>query len=464
MTTTNIVKSLGASDIDTQELVTNLVNATKEPRQKLIDRDKKRAEVAVSNLGLLKSALSTLQDAATELGSSSKLNQVVVTSSNLSALSAKKSGVGIAREGTYSVVINQLATPDRKILNLTSSTVTSDQVLSISRGALSKEFTFPAGTTAASIVSAINADPVVGSLDIRATVITTNDSARPYAIVLEGNTGAANAFSVANTAGDQLGFTNSVPAADAELTVNGVDILRSSNTVTDAISGISLDLIAANEVGDSVTLSVANDSTSVISKVQNFVDTYNLIREFLVKATGEPVAGDDIAGSLRSDVNARSILNKIRGTLTDASSSSAGDVSHWSSLGVSLDRNGKLSLDADKFKAVFDANPDDAIMSLSSGASTPRIYAPDSVASGLAGDMARVAYKLNTSTGVVATMTTGYENRLSNVEKRQSNLDEYIERITAQYERQFAALNAALNAFKNTQKQLEQSLNLNKDN
>lgn len=69
MATANVLTSLGAADLDTKQLVTDLVNAVKEPRQLQIDSSKKKAEVAVSSLAMLKNALTNLQTAATDLGS-----------------------------------------------------------------------------------------------------------------------------------------------------------------------------------------------------------------------------------------------------------------------------------------------------------------------------------------------------------------------------------------------------------
>jgi len=472
MTTTNLIKSIGASDIDTKELVTNLVNATKEPRQKIIDKDKRRAELAISSLGLLKSALSTLQNTATEIGSVSKLNQVSLSSTNSDAVSAKKSGTGVAREGSYSVVVDKLALTDRKTLTLATATPLamseSDPKgsITISRTVDDEEITATIAfddpsTTPSSIVSAINANETVRSLNVRATVITTGISATPYAIVLESDSGEANQFSVGTSTLNSFVQDPARTGRDATLTVNGVEIKRSTNKITDAISGITLNL---TKEGESADITVTNDSSALIEKVQNFVESFNLTREFLVKATGQPVEGDDIAGSLKSDVNARGILNKLRTKLINQSSSFSGAVTHWSSLGVSFNRDGKLEFDSSKFTAAFDANPEDAITALSSNASTPRIFASDTVPSGLAGDIARIAYQMNKSTGVVSAMTKGFETRLTSVEKRQTSLDAYIERLTDQYDRQFTALNAALAAFKNTQSQLERSLNLKNDN
>ncbi|MGA1424861.1 MAG: flagellar cap protein FliD N-terminal domain-containing protein, partial [Steroidobacteraceae bacterium] len=86
MTETNVIKTLGAADLDTKQLTVDLVNAIKEPRQALIDREKTKAETAISNTALLKSALSTLKDTAAELASVSKLNKLSLSSSNTAAV------------------------------------------------------------------------------------------------------------------------------------------------------------------------------------------------------------------------------------------------------------------------------------------------------------------------------------------------------------------------------------------
>lgn len=457
MATTNVITALGAADIDTKELVTNLVNATKEPRQKIISAEKKNAEVAISSIGLLKSALSTLQSAATELGSVGKLNQISVTTTDAGVVTASKSGVGVAKAGSYAVTVARTAKPDRHVAYLSGALSTSGSyTISTSRGSVTVSVS--AGDSPSVIAQKLNSDPNLTQWGIRASVLETGDPSQPFAIMLQGRTGLAERFSVASASGASEGAFTPVGerATDANFSINGVLLTRKDNVVSDAIPGITLQL---NAVGADERLTISNDSTNLIEKVQNFVDSYNLIREFLVKATGARVEGDEIAGSLQSDVNARSILSRVRSTLIAESSSKSGAVTHWSSLGVSLNRNGELEFDSAKFSAAMEKNPDDAIQALSSGASSPRIFAPATVASGLAGDIARIAYQMTKATGLVDSMESGFEGRLTRVEAKQERLDSYVERLTAQYEKQFSALNAALAAFKNTQAQLQRSLN-----
>ena len=466
MTSASIIKSLGASEIDTAELVSNLVNATKEPRQKLIDAEKKKVDVAISSTALLKNALSTLQATATELGSAAKLNKISVSSTNASIVTVGPSSSGVAKAGNYSVEVTQLAQPQRTKSNALASnfvtTAATTLTLNRSGAALGSAIEIPIGATPAQIVSLINSSPVSATSGVRATLINTG-SENPNTIVLEGASGAAQSFAVSYT-GNDLGFgvaANTVSdAKNAKLKINKVEIERATNSISDAVTGLSFQLRSAS-VGEEVQISTATDTASIVDNVKNFVEAYNLVSEFLVKATGPKADDDDIAGSLQADSNARSIRTKLRETLTRQSTSASGAITHWGSLGVSLDRNGVLQFDESKFTKTFAANAEDAIKALSNNASTPFIFS--GAPSGLAGDVAVASYGMIRSTGVVSSMTRAFDEKLARVERKQSDLDAYVERMTAQYEKQFSALNSVLAAFKDTQNQLNRSLNLNND-
>ena len=127
---------------------------------------------------------------------------------------------------------------------------------------------------------------------------------------------------------------------------------------------------------------------------------------------------------------------------------------------MSFDRNGVLKFDNSKFSSKFESSPDDVIKALSNDRLSPNLFSQD-VVNGLAGDVASAAHALTKSTGILKAITDGYEARLDRVATKQSTLDAYIERLTAQYEKQFSALNSVLGSFMDTQKQLEQSLNNN---
>ena len=111
-----------------------------------------------------------------------------------------------------------------------------------------------------------------------------------------------------------------------------------------------------------------------------------------------------------------------------------------------------LQFDSAKFRTSFEENRKSAITALSNDASAP--YVAANQPSGLAGNIAVVAYQLTRTTGAVTAISTSGNDSLKRIEKKQTELDLYVERITAQYEKQFTAMNTALANFKNTQSQL----------
>jgi flagellar hook-associated protein 2 len=469
MTTTNIIKSMGAADIDTKELTANLVAATKAPRQKLIDAEKTKADVAISNIALLKNGLASLQQAATAIASSSKLRASQVTSSDSTVVRASQLPTTIAKTGDYSLEVDALAAPRRlKSTAMASGFTTSEEmrltlgIPGINVAADSADIVVGIGKSPAQIVTAINEWIKVNAAGsgVQASLLNTGAGA-PLTIVVQGRSGVENAITLASDKPAQLGFTELTPAANARFKVNGLTIERPSNTVTDAIEGLSLDLRSITQ--NAVTVSTKPDPTAVLENVRTFIETYNVVSDFLRKATGPKVKDDPVAGSLQNDSSARSIISRLRSTVMAEYTEKPSAVTRLSALGISFDRNGSLTLaDESRFTSAFEEMPEDVIKLLSNDAPAP--YISSGLKSGIAGDIAVISYQMASSArGTLPTIAKGYEDILARVTKKQADLDRYVERITANYENQFTALNSALAAFKSTSAQLEKSLNPSKD-
>jgi len=464
MASTNIITSLGAADLDTKQLVTDLVSAVKEPRQKVVDEAKKKAEVAISSVGLLKSALSSLQTAATDLGSLSKLNKLSISNSNSGVVIAQPGGVVAATPGNHSLTVTQLAQAKRMTSAgfATSSTVvtTADMKLTLTSG-ISPDTTettvsIAANTTVAGIVSAINAS---GS-DVTARLVNTGTGVSPYQIVLEGSTGSTNTFTVTSSDPAAIDFPTTLQdAQDAQFTLNGIAMTRSSNIISDALDGVTLRLNSVSATP--VQIGVTFDGTEIAAAVTRFADAFNLLNEFITAATGPSSEDNELAGTLQNNSSVRTIKTMLRNKLTARSSSASGDITHWSVLGVALDRNGVLQVDEAAIKSKFESNPEDVIKALSNNASSPYIFSGSP--SGLAGDMAVAVYGMVRTTGTVADLQKSYEDGKARAEKMQTKLDEDIERLQARYERQFSALNAVLASFKETSKRLDSTFNQKQD-
>ncbi len=472
---TNIINTLGASDLDTKTLTTNLVEAVKAPRQKLIDTNKKKADVAVSTTAMLKNALSVLQSSATDLGSIGNLNKLQISNSDSSSVSVSSGGYGAAIPGNYSVNVTKLAKAQRTVSTqgFASGNDTLgtgfDLKLTTGTGASSvaKTIRIAAGATVNSMISAINTS---GS-DVTARLVNTGITSSPYKILLQGKSGLANSFAIEERAIDagaalmttpifSPGAANLQNSDDATFELNGIPMSRSSNTITDAVDGLSIQL--SKVTASPAQVDVSYDSTQVVDSVTNFVQTFNYVTDLIVRATGQPKTGDEIAGTLQNDSTARSVRNILRSKLTANSSSPSGTVNNWVDLGVSLDRDGVLQFDKTIFNKKFASVPQDAIRAMSNNASSPYIYSGG--ASGLAGDIAVSAYGLLKTGGTVASMTTSYDDKIKKITDQQTKLDAEMEKLTSRYEQQFSSLNAVLANFKSTQTRLTAMLNNNKSN
>jgi flagellar hook-associated protein 2 len=147
----------------------------------------------------------------------------------------------------------------------------------------------------------------------------------------------------------------SVTAANAIFTVDGLDVIRSSNIVTDLFTGYSLDINA-------VSASVVNISSSVVTddataKMQTFLADINTVREYLSTETTRGLNGAE-AGSLAGDFAANRILNELRSVTTKPITGFGSTSYYLANLGVSTARDGTLNLDTDKFEAAIAADPD----------------------------------------------------------------------------------------------------------
>jgi len=564
---TNILTTLGASNIDAKQLTTDLVNAVKAPRQKLIDSDKKRIDAQISSAGLLKSAIDTLKSASTELGTLSNLNKLSISNTDSTVLSAAAGGNSAAIPGNYSVRVTQLAAVERRQASVTfaastdavsplqattlkltvgsgaeksieiKKTTTAAQLVSainasgagatarlvntgsayvitlegptgatntisasfttppqrsLARGdVLQSDVAFPSGSsvvdpatpagdstltlsvagtpTAISVPAGTTVDQLISSINASSAGVTASlvTSGAGYAVQLAGPVGAANTvtatfsptplavFNKTQTAADDTwNFANKTQTAkDAQFSVNGIGITRASNTVNDVVDGMTFRLsrVQAGAEPD-VQLGVSFDSTQLNTSISNFVQAYNLMSDFIVRATGVAKEGDDIAGTMKGNSTVKSLLSAVRSKLTAQSSSKSGSVGYWSDLGLSLDRYGVLQFDSAKFSKTFNASPTDAIRAMSNNAPAPYLYSKSP--SGLAGDMAILSNQLMSTGGTLSTLNDSFTNEQKTVTTKQTKLDEEMQKMTDRYTQQFTAMNAVLAQMKTTSNNL----------
>lgn len=281
-----------------------------------------------SDVTALASSLTALQDSSGVLGS------MTASSSDTSVVTASAATGAVA--GTHVVVVNNIASTASSYSNVvaTSSTPLASGSFTIQVGS-GAPTTIQIGNsvdTLDQLAAAINGQ----SLGVTASVI--NDSSGSRLAIVSNNSGAANGFTISNASG--LTFTQASTGQDASLTVDGIPIDSASNTVSGAISGLTLNLTGASPGGE-VTVSVAPDSSAVETAIATFVGAYNTAigdvnTQYTVNANNQegPLAGD-------------SSVELLQDTLLSAGSYSGGGngVSMLADLGITMNQDGTLTLD-----------------------------------------------------------------------------------------------------------------------
>jgi flagellar hook-associated protein 2 len=186
---------------------------------------------------------------------------------------------------------------------------------------------------------------------------------------VKGATGEDNAFSIAMTSGNPgeldrfvydpnsydpqnvTGLTLQQQAQDAELIVDGIAVTKSTNSFSDVIDGVKIDLKSAAP-GTTVNIGASQPVDAIKQAVTDFVAAYNEMKTSLAKMTGTE-------GSLRSDTGIRALAQRL-GALTSTKLTYAtdGGPTTLAEIGVSTNRDGTLSLNSGTLATVMANNPD----------------------------------------------------------------------------------------------------------
>ena len=326
------------SGLDVRSIVDQLMAIERRPLNQL-EADKQGLQAQLSTLGQLKSSLTTFQSALSDLktldafevykAESSDETVFTVTANSNAAIGFSDIQVMAMAEAHK---MGSVAIADTDTTTLGG---TGDQITLTVDG---NSFTVDAGgMNLSEIRDAINDAP--DNTGVSATIISENSGSHRL-VLTSTETGNANAMSLSFTGslGTSLGLTdiNDTAQLDSEILVDGLyTITRSSNTIDDAISGLTISLVGVSDTAAELTIS--RDIESVKESVQTFVDTFNELRN-----TMKGMYGDDSA----LDSTLRSIESRMRSAFNTPPAGLNGDFSYLSEVGVSFLRDGSLSLDS----------------------------------------------------------------------------------------------------------------------
>lgn len=375
------------SNLDVNGIISKLMQVESQPLTTLA-RKEASYQAKLSAFGNLNGALASFQTAVASLNSPAMFQSLNATVADSTIFTAAATSKAVA--GTYSINVTQLAQAQTissagqadvtAAIGAGAATTLSFQFGTISGGTLTngvytgatftQDASQPTGTltidasnnSLQGIRDAVNA----ANIGVTATIVADGSAVPNHLVFTSSKTGAPSSMKI-SVSGDASinsllaydpaatqNMTQSSAAQSAALTVNGIAVSSASNTVSDAIQGVTLNLA---KIGAS-NLTVARNTASVESGVNAFVKAYNDFNAALKNLTGYD-AETKQGGPLLGDSTARNIQAQVRKMLSTALTGVDGSLTTLSQIGVSFQKDGTLALDATKLKTALTNNFDD---------------------------------------------------------------------------------------------------------
>jgi flagellar hook-associated protein 2 len=401
MTTTSIAASLGiGSGLDINAMVTGLADAAKQPKLDLITKRDTANKAKVSALAQVSGGIDSFASALTGLISGGTLfSQPSVSDPSVFTASA----VPGARLGGLSATVEVRQLAQAQVLSSASVTRTDpvgQGVLTIAVGAASVDVTIDASNdNLDGLAKAIN-DKNAG---VTASVVTDSLGAR---LVVKGKSGAAAAFTLSVPGGTTSGLERFASGAmnvaqgaqDALLKVDGVEVTRPTNSFSDVIPGVQIELKNAKP-GTNVAVGVTRPTAAISQGIRDFVSAYNELMGVIRDATKADPSG--ATGVLRGDIGVAALQRQLAKLPTTTLSSTGSGVHTLAEIGVSTNRDGTLGVDAVKLQNALAADPDgvEALFNPTQYTSSPFLKVTSPIG--------RVAPGTYTITNVVAAVGAG---------------------------------------------------------
>jgi flagellar hook-associated protein 2 len=381
---TDYLSALNAgSGLNVTQIVDALVDAERVPKQKKIDEEKEAATVQISALGSLKNELSVFQTNTAAVDGQIGL----ALSSSTSNVTLSRTDSSLASEFSHTINVSSIA--NGQVLNFNNggsgfSSTTADigiDSLTIDLGTWSGGPAFTANGTSSTFSLTTGATSLTdvrdainnSSLGVTASIIEVSTGS--YSLMMKSPEGAANAMrvttSLSGSAVDVMKYdpentgsfadtaTQVVSASDASFTIDGIAVTRSSNTITDLFSGITVELddVSASDLGTDQTISSRYSETDALGILETVVSEINYLLSFLQEQSKPGANGED-GGPLNGDHFIRYTESKIKNLTSTAIKGYDDEDIYLSSFGVVTKLDGTLRVDENRFRDYFASNPE----------------------------------------------------------------------------------------------------------
>jgi flagellar hook-associated protein 2 len=483
VSSTSSSSSRAGSTLDVAGIVSGLMEAENVPVNKL-DNKITKSSVKITALGAIKSQLSTLKSSLIDLQTPANFSKQAAKFSNTSVATAEITATATA--ASYQMEVTSLAQPTiwnvsgfttaaaalawyddsaqsavktnadatvfqsgtrQFVLSLKSKTNGTSGAFSLSQTLATSGSTSSVNTLTFASTSGLVAGMTVSGTGIPAgTTITSVDSAT--GITLSASASVAAAASLTFTDSNKVQYQ---AAQDAAFKLNGVAFTRSSNAVTDALTGVTLNLTSTTAAATPITLTVSNDTVSARPKLDAMVKAYNDLYSLYKEQTASSM---DVAtrGILNSDFGVSSMMRQLTSGLLLPLRQIAGTTfesgqTDLSAMGLKLLDSGLLAVD-------------DTLYAAASSTLQTRLSA--GIRIGYSGttltDLSTQIGDMLLSGGVIQDRIDSEKTTQSDLTKRKSALEDKLISVRARYTAQYAALDSLLFRLQGTSDSLKSAL------
>ncbi len=277
----------------------------------------------------------------------------------------------------------------------------------------------------------------INDADVGAVATTVFDGTDWHLELRGAETGAANAVSIVAEPGlppPQGNVLNLIPlrnATDARFEIDGESYTSASNTVEDAIQGVTLQLLDAQPQNSSpIKFTIAEDFAAIEQQLKDFVNEYNKVVDFLNDQSKPRASGDDATKPLAGDSSLRSLRSAL-GSAVGGSSTVVlnGVYPSLATIGIATDSSGRLTLDSTK---LGDALADD-LNAVSKMVADPT--------TGVGAKLLEVVEKrTDTVDGAIKTRKDAFRASMDDLSRRITRGEEQLETFEDAMRRRFAAM------------------------
>ena len=224
---------------------------------------------------------------------------------------------------------------------------------------------------------------------------------------------------------------------DAVFTVDGLQFTKSSNTVTDAIPGVTLNLLSPPVSGSPVTVNVGGDTQTITNNINSFVSAYNNVIQYL-KTNASYDSTTNTAGVLFGDSTAEDVQMSLGNMVSQQVPGLTGNYTSLSQIGITTQKDGTMTVDSTQLAAALQQDP----------SAVAKLFAGDGTTTGVQGVGSQFSKYLdnitNASYGTISTRITSLNDDVSNLDNEIATKQEQIDTYTNHLKEIFANLESMI--------------------